>query len=287
MPEKKMGKLRASYLLAVDSFEFLRKDPEMLWIPLLSFISTLLSLIIVGGVYVWYVVATDGADSAQHIPGIVDYIFIFLLYLVGAFIVSFFQGAIATMVHMRIDGKDPTLADGIGNSQKHIKKILYYSLLSATVGVVLNLIQERFGWLGRLFSFFGNVAWAVLTFFMVPVIILEDRSIKDSLERSGKIFRDTWGETLVMNFSLSFFFSMILIAWMILCGGLFFFSIGSIIALLVLAVAFFAGLIAIMIMSSILSAIFKIVLYEYSVSGKVPDSFTPELIIGAIKRSTT
>jgi hypothetical protein len=282
-----MGKLRASYLLASESFEFLRKDKEMLWFPLISLFSNILVIVCVGLLYVVYFLSTEDTSlNDTSADTVVAYLFLFLAYLGLAFVFTFFQGAIATMVRMRIEGKDPTIADGIGRSMSHLRKILYWSVVTSTVGIIINVMQERLGWLGKIFGLIGTVAWSVLTFFMVPVLILEDLSVKDSLARSGKVFKDTWGETLVMNFSLGLFFGALHIMWMIICAVLVFVFIDALLMLLVLLILFVLGFTALCVVSSLLSAIFKVVLYEYSVSGKVPDSFTPELIIGAIKRTT-
>jgi Family of unknown function (DUF6159) len=289
MQEKKMGKIRASYLLSVESFEFLRKDPEMFWVPVMSFFANLVVLGSIFGAYLVYLSNTGTPlGSENHISSGADYLFAFIGYIATAFILTYFQGVIATMVHMRIEGKNPLLSDGIQNSNAHLQKIFYWSLLSATVGVILNVIQERFGWLGKLFSFFGDVAWAILSFFMVPVLVLEDGSITHSLKRSGKIFRDMWGETLIMNFSLSIFFGMLYLLWFVMCGVILFFLIGSssLLGMIALIIGFLAGIIVLATVGSLLGIIFKVVLYEYSVTGKVPESFTPELIIGALKRGT-
>ena len=43
-------------------------------------------------------------------------------------------------------------------------------------------------------SFIIGVAWWVLTFFVVPIIVLERASVLDSMGRSPELFRGTWGE---------------------------------------------------------------------------------------------
>ncbi|MEA2701384.1 MAG: hypothetical protein QOE22_93 [Candidatus Parcubacteria bacterium] len=282
MNEKKIGRFRASYLLAAESFEFLRKDKEMLWVPLMSCAASFILAAAVIGLGFTYILMFE--NVSPQTDDAIFYVFLFLFYIGATFIFTFFQGVIAAMVHIRVGGGDPMLSDGLANSLKRTGKIFRWSVVAATVGVVLNLIQEKLGWLGRILGFAGSVAWSVLTFFMVPVLVLEEGTIKGSLERSGRLFREAWGETLVMNFSLSLFFTALHLVWIVLCGVIVFFSADSLAALIPVGIAFLAGFILLAVVGSVLSAIFKTVLYEYASSGRVPDTFTPELIMGAVKK---
>lgn len=282
MNEKKIGRFRASYLLAAESFEFLRKDKEMLWVPFMSFAAGVILVAALIGIWFSYFIIFEYASP--EMDEIVSYVFLFLLYIGGAFIFTFFQGVISAMVHMRVEGNDPTLGDGLGNSARHAGKIFRWSVITATVGVIINIIQDKLGWAGKVFGFIGSVAWSVLTFFMVPVLVLENEGVKPSIARSGRLFKEAWGETLVMNFSLGIFFTMLHLIWIGICAVLLFFSADIWYALIPVGVLFFVGFFILLIVNSVLSGIFKTVLYEYASSGRVPESFTPELIIGAIKK---
>ncbi|HWH07310.1 MAG TPA: DUF6159 family protein, partial [Candidatus Paceibacterota bacterium] len=124
----------------------------------------------------------------------------------------------------------------------------------------------------------------LLTFFIVPVLALEDKSVRASLGRSGSIFQQTWGETLIMNFSLGLFFMMLYILVIVLMGVTVFFGANNVPLMIVGLTALILLMLIIAVVQSALSAIFKVVLYEYAANGKIADSFTPELIIGALTK---
>ena len=49
--------------------------------------------------------------------------------------------------------------------------------------------------LASVIHFLGGLAWWVMTFFMIPYLILEGQSVGDALKSSKKTFFSTWGET--------------------------------------------------------------------------------------------
>jgi hypothetical protein len=55
------------------------------------------------------------------------------------------------------------------------------------------------GILGRIVGLIGAVAWSVLTFFVVPVLIFEDAKVGDAIKRSSHIFKERWGEQFAGN----------------------------------------------------------------------------------------
>ncbi len=288
-PTKPIGRFRGSYLLMTESLELLNKDKEIMWFPILTLICNLVVVFVCGILVILFVLGA--AASKTNVQGVVDqhstivnviiYGIIFILYLLGAFISAFFQAGLVTIVHGRISGNSLTFKDGMANAKHHAGKIFKWSLFTATVGVLLELIASRGRIFGKIISAILGTAWNIITLFIVPVLVLEELPVGESIKRSGSIFKKTWGETLIMNFSVSFFFQMIsLLVIVIWIALLFTFNgwimLGSTIIALVL-------LTALAVFGSTLSAVFKVVLYEYAASGRVPDSFTPQLILGAVK----
>ena len=49
------------------------------------------------------------------------------------------------------------------------------------------------------------IAWSILTFFAVPVLIFEDKSVIDTVKESGRLMKAKWGESLAANVSFGLF----------------------------------------------------------------------------------
>lgn len=280
----KIGKFRASYLLVTESFELLKSDKEIMFFPVLS---ALFNLIIVGFLAVFFyttmfIAGVKDMENPQGGFGVLNYIFIFLAYLASIFISTFFNAGVVLIVNARINGKNLSFGGGMKESFRNIRKIFLWALTAATIGIILKIIFEKSKLLGKIVVYFLGAAWGVVTFFIVPVLILENKRLVDSIKDSAIIFKRTWGETLIMNFSTGLFFGFIYLALFIL----FIVSLfsGSVYIIISSAVVFLASMVLLMVISSTLNVIFKVVLYEYARYGKIPENFTPELILGAIKK---
>ncbi|MFC6974495.1 DUF6159 family protein [Halomicroarcula sp. GCM10025709] len=71
-------------------------------------------------------------------------------------------------------------------------------------GTVLYILDEKFGFLGSVARLVFDLAWLLLTFFVVPVIIVEDTTdIRLILQQSGATFKQTWGESVTASLSVS------------------------------------------------------------------------------------
>jgi hypothetical protein len=285
---RKTGKLEASYRLTRQSFALLQKDKEILLFPILS---TLATLAVVGVMlFGAYAILTSGSSDAviqklsQGEQGrIAVYAFVFVQYLIGAFIVTFFQAGLTAIVHGRLQGKDLGFRDGMRIAMDHIGKIFLWSLLSATVGLVLRIVSDRSKFVGKLVAGLLGAAWGVVTLFIVPTLILEPGTVKDAVRRSAETFRKAWGETILVHFSIGLCMMLLGLAGVAAFVLLLFTQSLSLILGGAVVLALF--LVALGILSSTLETVFRVVLYEYARTGAVPDGFSPELVTGAIRKA--
>lgn len=288
-PVKPMGKFRASYLLLVESLELFRKDKEIVWYMIweavailvltASFFAVFFGLIMSDTI----VLPEEGEQTSAGLE-LLGYAVMFVFYLASAFITTYFSVALTHVVAGRINGEDRNYQDGIRAASARVKKIFVWSALSATVGVLLRLIANKAGWVGKVFSAFGGVAWAVATFFIVPVLTLEDEKVGASVKRSSQTFVKTWGETLITNFSLSIMFTGLYVVVILSSFVGAYLFIDSLLALSIIGALMVFAFVVLIIMQKLLDTVIRVVLYHYAVYGKVPDSFTPELILGAVKK---
>jgi hypothetical protein len=285
---KKIGKIRASYLLTIESFELLKKDKEVMLFTVLSIVTNIIVCAIFVGLALMVFFFTKDAAWMQDIKnnerlasGIGFGIF-FLLYICIYFVTVFFEAGVVTIVYARINGQDLSFKDGLHNAQAHAGKLFAWALLAATVGMVLRYIAERSKLLGRLMAYFLGALWSIVTFFMVPTLILENAGIGESIKRSGATFKNTWGETLIINFSTSLFFgALMLVAFLLFLAT---FLTENIYIIVPAGILFALFIVVTLIVSATLNSIFRVVLYTYAKYQKLSDDFSPELILGAIKK---
>ncbi len=257
-----MGRIQTSIEIAKSSWRVLKADKELLLLPILSGLATIVTI----GLFAVPILAS-GTNLDTYEPGTAQYITLFILYFVLAYITIFFNAALVSAAHERLNGGDPTLGSALRGAASRAGKILPWALVSATVSIILRTLEERAGVLGRIVIGLVGMAWAVVTFLVLPIIVIEGLGVGDAVKKSTAMFRRTWGENLTAQVGLGFigFLAAIPGMGLLLLGVSNKSLVGIGIGILWLAAA--------AIVMSALSGIFQTALYHYAAEGTVPGGF--------------
>ena len=101
---------------------------------------------------------------------------------------------VVAMTVQTMKGLPIGLRDGVRIVVPHLPTLLVWSLLNATVGATLRVIEDR---VGRWVSWAATALFTLATLLVVPVIVLEGGSVREALRRSAALFRERWGEATV------------------------------------------------------------------------------------------
>ena len=108
----------------------------------------------------------------------------------STFIAVFFNVALAACAVRSLRGEDTTVGEGIPAALQRVGPILGWTLVAATVGLILRLVEERVPLAGRIAVWIAGAAWAVATFFVIPVLALEGGGPWRSLMRSVAVVKE-------------------------------------------------------------------------------------------------
>ena len=172
------------------SWTMLKTDRALLWLPVISALASLLAALIlfVPG----FLVARTVGDS-DSVGGWVGG----ALAAFGASLVAiYFQAALVIGAFQRADGHQPTLGGVLAEAWRMRGPVLSWALLTSTVGVAVRALEQRVGVLGQILGFLGGLAWAIVSFLVVPVVVAEGLGPVAALKRSAQLLRDTWGTSL-------------------------------------------------------------------------------------------
>ncbi len=199
------------------------------------------------------------------------YLLIFVFFFLSSMIVVYFNVALIACAKMRLEGKNPTLKDGFKAASKHWGKIIAWSALNATVGLIIRIIvdkiEDKSPLLAGIISGFLGAAWSILTFFVIPVMVFEGKGVFASIKESGALIKHTWGERLTAGFSMGFgFFILYLVAAIPLALGIF--SRSSVGMLIGAGISVLLWIL-IATLASALNGVFIAALYHYVRTGKV------------------
>ncbi len=283
-----LSRFGRSWLLIKASWGVLRSDKELLVLPLLSGVATVLVLAAFLGA-----AALAGAFEAmqQGDPealGVSFYAGLFVFYVVQYFVIVHFNTALVGAAIDRLEGGNPTIGSALALAQSRIGVIFGYAVISATIGVVLRMIAERLGFIGRLLEAGLGLAWTVTTFLVVPVLAAEGVGPMEAIRKSAVLLKKTWGENLIGNagISLVLSFAGFVVALVGIGGGMMLTDEGyAVLGIPLVSAAVLAFLLVILI-GAALSGIYAAAVYRYAVDGRAPGGFDQALIEGAFKRKT-
>ncbi|MEK7465925.1 MAG: DUF6159 family protein [Planctomycetota bacterium] len=282
------GSFSRSYQLVTHSWAVLRQDKEIMIFPVLSALASLLVAasfivpVIVFGVNQPQAPAGQPQDSKVHIEA-AWYAYSFLFYLVSYFITIFFNVGVMHCAAKRMDGGDPTVADGFRGAFANVGPIFMWALVAATVGMVLRVISEKSGLVGKIITSLLGLAWSLLTYFAVPVMIFEGAGVGRAITRSGELFKKTWGEAVVGEGGMGLFFGMLFMIGLLPIGFAIYLgsqgALGIPVAVMIGGAVLFYW-IALAVVSAALQGVFHVALYRYASTGQVAGGYTEDMIAG-------
>lgn len=276
-----MGKLSTTWALMGASWRMLKQDRELLLFPVISGLCSLALIAIFAAPLIIYH-QPDWTQEAHLQRQFADnYGLLFFFYFATYFIGTFFNAAIIACAMKRMRGLNPTTRDGLSEALAALHLIFAWSVVSATVGIVLRMLEDRAPWLMRLLLSFVGVLWSVATFLVVPVLIVEGKGPFAAIGESAQLLKRTWGEQLIGNFSFGLVFMLLALpgAGIIASGAVIGLPAG--IPLIVAGVVYFVllGLV-----NSTLHAIFQAAVYRYAVDGEPPTGFSGDALRAAIRQ---
>jgi hypothetical protein len=260
-------KFSRSWDLVKASASVLRSDKELMLFPVISGAVTLVVL----ATFLLPAFALRIFADGFGLGGVV---FGFLFYFVQYAVMIFFNCALVGAAMIRLDGGDPTLADGFNAAKARIPAILGYAAIAATVGVLLQGLKQKDNFLVRLMGSVLGAAWTLATFLVVPVLVSRDIGPIDALKQSVALLKRTWGENAVGQVGIGAAFGLITTAVAIVGVGLAVLAAQVSFALAIVVGAL--GLLAVLLVGvyqAALSGIYSAALYRYAVSHETPAAF--------------
>ncbi len=265
-----MGRIKNTWELAKISWRVITHDRELLWIPVLSFLTAAAVLVVIAVPAIAIAdtssTTTSGEESVDPLLAVLGIVAALALGLISVF----FTGALVAGAHQRFSGGDPTVGSSISKAFSRISGLVPWALLTVTVGLILQSLRERSGLLGRFVVNLIGTAWDVATFLVVPAIIIDEMGAVDGLKRSGSLLKQTWGENIAarVGFGLLGFAAIIPVVLLVAIGA----ALGSValVATIIVAVVWVAIVVVVM---TALNAVFQTALYLYATTGSLPAGF--------------
>ena len=272
------GNISNTIQLMKSCVNVLKKDKELILFPIMAaiFVIALLGLIYSTGS-----IDLSGANEEEMS------IFPIAILIFGAnFIIVFFNSALISAALERLRGGDPNISSGISHALKHIHHIFLWSIIVTIMSLIFAAIKANGrnrggigGIMTQIFASFLEAGWAMMTFFVVPIIVSENLSPISAIKRSSSLFKQTWGNQVAANFGFGIFQ---IIAVLISLGIGWFFGLLN--GTLGIAVGLLCATTSISIIYT-LEGIYKAALYEHAL-GEKPLEFQEQDLRTAYRASS-
>jgi hypothetical protein len=204
-----------------------------------------------------------------------------VFYLILMFTGAFFNVAFFSEIVRALKGEEVSIARGFKFAGTKIKPILFWSLFSGAVGLVIRFIEEKVGFIGRIIVGFIGIGWSIASVFVIPEIIRqEEENPLKLLQGSAIAVKRTWGESLAGFVGLQSVVMLAILAPLICLIGIVYVSI-ALHATWIIILAIIAYAITVFVVSylaGVAGNIYKCALYLFAFEGFIPAPYTQEMM---------
>jgi len=276
-----MGRFARSWELTKTSFRVIKEEKELLVFPILSII---FSVILVLFLVVPYLLSFVGYSLGIKGFGIFYFFMIFIVYFGIAFISTFFNFCTVYTAATKFSKKNPTFISTIKYAFSKSHLILAWSVVAATVGLILSMIENAAkkikgvgGFAVNIVGFILGVAWSIATIFVIPVIVYENVGPFTAIKNSALTIKKTWGELLIKWVGLGL--ASFVVSFSIIFVTVVLAVLGFLINIWLMIFFIITGIIALIISILIFSAatkVFDTALYVYAKTGVVVGGYSKQ-----------
>jgi hypothetical protein len=275
-----LGRIARGWSMAKASFTVLRAHPKLIVLPVFSAAALILALGVLFGLFMFEAGSFQAAgqlvkklEQAWDGNPIAIGAGVIMLGWLFTSLSLYFNAALVFCVLRAFNGERPSIAEGLATAAGRLPQIIGWAFVAVVVGYIISLIQQtlkdKLGFLGSLLGGLFDFAWAAITYFVLPVLVVEGLGPVGAVKRSSSILKQTWGEAVTGSVGLGaigFLLcvpAVLLIALGILLGG----NGGFALVLFPLAVVY---IVAVMTVMATLGTVFQTGLYVYATTGKAP-----------------
>ncbi len=244
------------------SLALFRQDRQMIWLPIMATITAVIAFVIIAG--------PIGLAFGRNGIGIVIALACGSVVATAATVI--FNVALVFAATDRIEGRTPTVGGALAQAWGRRRVIFSWAILSAVVGTVIRMLEQRLGLVGRLIGVAGGLAWAVATFLVIPVLAFEDVGPIEALKRSSSILKERFGT--VARGGLRFgvlFLGLSLAAVLVLAVGVIAIAGRAYVIGVPIAAIGFVALIGVSMYAQAAGMYMRTILYRFAMNQHVPD----------------
>ena len=270
-----------SRALTRQSWAVLKENRYLLTYPILGVVACIVPLCVVVPGFLFIAANRNWIGWALVILG---------LYLV-MLVTAIFQAGLTVSAAAELEGGHSSLGHGLGTAFGRLGRLARWAFVGTVVNVLIGLLRGNNS--GGLVSVIfrnvlaaaADVMWQLITFFVMPAMMLDDLGMIDAIKKSAATFKQRWGTQLSGGVRIGGLIGLVAIlpAAIAIVGGAFLATSGAWAVGVPIAVIGFVVLAIASLVLSAMRGVFSVVLYRYATQGIVEGGFTEQQLAGAVK----
>jgi hypothetical protein len=225
------------------------------------------------------------------------------LIFLGAWAATFvgvrYMAGLVFVADKILKGEPATFQDGMEAVNEHNGSLAVWALITVVVGWILSMIQGGgddnvvVTIIRVVLASLLSAAWSLVTFFVLPVIVLERATTPEAMKRSVSLIKTKWGDAVVGSFRIGMRIALVFILPGLLLAAV---GVGAAVALgggpgIALGGALVIVGVALMVVGMVRQAaarqVFGVALYHYAADGMVVGPFAEADLAGAVRAKSS
>jgi hypothetical protein len=275
------GRFSRGIRLVGIGFTMVRDEPGLVLVPIVAFFA---QLVIVGLAVLALLPGLRAMHDSAQAGGTTHLSAAQWAIIVAAGVLTMFvsvvsHATIIARVMARFHGQHVSNTEAARAALTKSPQLMAWAFINYVVVSILRSIGNR-GILGLLVGALLRAGWMLASFFVVPVILFEDKGALASIKRSVELCRARWGENIVGNGALGVvgFVAILLDVAVAMVVGMVFAPLGAVVGAI--------GLVVILLVLTVASAAFNAALYWYAVTDQSPGQYSIGDLQSAYRRNS-
>ncbi len=161
---------------------------------------------------------------SSHATSYFSWFLCFMFFFISISMSVFMQVALSFYTAQLLEERPASIRASLNRSLERLDVILGWGLFDATVGTVISALRSKKRSLAAsILSFFLGAAitlsWKIISFFVIPLIALQQDGLIDTIKLSTDTMKKTWGQSLGAHFNVSLIGTLFIIFWYALFFG--------------------------------------------------------------------
>ncbi|MGI8776928.1 MAG: DUF6159 family protein [Acidimicrobiales bacterium] len=221
-----------------------------------------------------------------------------VLFFIGAWAATFvglrYLAGLVFVADSLLRGEPASFDDGMRVAAERTRALGLWALISVVVGWILGAIEGG-GDENVVVTIFRvlvatilSAAWSLITFFVLPIIVLEDVGAPAAMKRSVAVIRDKWGDAVTGSFRIGMRILLtFLLPGLVLLAVAFGLAVGAG-GMIGVSLGVAVGLVGVgliivgVVRQTAARQVFGVALYRYASSGIILGRFTEDDLVSAI-----